>query len=241
MEQEARTTEYVPSAKGGRALPRLSLHEAALERLREMVLEGELPPGSRIPEKYLCDLLGISRTPLRSALKILANEGLIHLLPNRGAVVSEVTVSEVEDLFKVMTALEMLSGRLIAESITDAGIEEIQRMHEQMYAHYRARRRTEYFELNQQIHNRLTELARNSTLTDMYESLSAKVKRARYIANIRSARWDESAQEHESIMDALLSRDPERLSHELSEHMQHTGKAVVTALRKVLEKPSTML
>lgn len=218
----------------GQPLTRTSLHEIVVERLREMVMTGQLPPGSRVPERQLCEALGVSRTPLREALKVLASDGLVRLLPNRGAMVTEVTVQEVEDLFQVIAKLEVLSGSLLAERITEQGIAEIQSLHEQMLEHHRNRRRAEYFELNQLIHNRLTELAGNSTLTDIYQSLSTKLRRARYVANIQDARWDESAVEHTRMMEALVARDGERLAQELSEHMLRTGQTVVAALCSII-------
>lgn len=215
-------------------LKRLSLHEAVTDRLRDMVLEGELPPGSRIPEMRLCDEFGVSRTPLREALKVLANEGLVRLLPNRGAVVAEVTLAEVADLFEVMVGLEGLSGRLLAERISDDGIAEIRALHERMVGHHDARERTEYFHVNQQIHHRLTEIAGNTVLLDVYDNLSVKVRRARYLANMQVGRWDESLAEHERILDALTRRDGDELSREMSEHMRHTGDAVLQGLREIM-------
>lgn len=215
-------------------LARPSLHEIVVERLREMVMSGELPPGSRVPEKQLCETLGVSRTPLREALKVLANESLVHLLPNRGAMVSEVTVEEVEDLFQVMAKLEKLAGQLLAERICDKGLAELEHLHAQMLDHHHNRRRTEYFELNQLIHNRITELAGNSALTDIHQSISTKLRRARYVANIKNARWDESALEHSRMMEALVKRDGERLAQEMSEHVLRTGRTVVAALRKIM-------
>lgn len=216
-------------------LPRPSLHEMVVEHLRGMLMSGELPPGSRVPEKQLCDTLGVSRTPLREALKVLANEGLVRLLPNRGAVVTEVTVEEVADLFQVMAELEKLSGVLLAERVTDADIAELQALHALMLEHHDKRQRSEYFQLNQQIHNRLTELAGNSVLTDIYQSLSTKLRRARYVANIENARWDESAIEHSRIMAALAARDSRQLAEEMSGHTQRTGNTVIAALRRIMD------
>ena len=92
-----------------------------VERVRDLVLEGELAPGSRVPEKLLCEQFGISRTPLREALKVLASEGLLELLPNRGAVVTRLTARDVDEMFEVMGALEALSGELACGRMDDSG------------------------------------------------------------------------------------------------------------------------
>lgn len=211
-------------------LRRLSLYEVVAERLRTMVLEGELSPGSRISEKQLCEAFEVSRTPLREALKVLANEGIIELLPNRGARVTEVEPREVHDLFEVMAALEGLSGRLLASRASDAEIDEIRTLHERMVAHYRRQERREYFRLNQRIHRRLTEIAGNRVLLDQQEQLTLKITRARYAANLQLGRWDESMREHEAILAALEARDTEALATAMAEHMRHTGAAVLEGL-----------
>src|SRR5258705_12150710 len=99
-----------------------SLHGEILLRLRDYVVEGNIPEGARVPERQLCAMLGISRTPLREALKVLAAEGLIELLPNRGARVRQLSERDLEELFDVMAVLESLSGRLACEAITDTQI-----------------------------------------------------------------------------------------------------------------------
>lgn len=210
---------------------RLSLYEAVTERLREMVLEGELAPGSRISEKQLCEIFDVSRTPLREALKVLANEGLVELLPNRGAKVTEVTLREVVDLFEVMVVLEGLSGKLLVARATDADIEEIRGMHQRMIALYQRHERAEYFLLNQDIHRRLTEIAGNSVLLELESTLAVKITRARYMANMQMGRWDESASEHEQILEALEERDAQKLSTAMRLHMRKTGDAVIQGLQ----------
>lgn len=211
---------------------RLSLYEAVTQRLREMVLEGELAPGSRISEKQLCEIFDVSRTPLREALKVLANEGLVELLPNRGAKVTEVTLREVVDLFEVMVVLEGLSGELLVARASNADIAEIRTMHQRMIELYQRHERAEYFLLNQDIHRRLTEIAGNSVLLELETSLSVKITRARYMANMLMGRWDESASEHELIIEALEKRDAQALSAAMRMHMRKTGDAVIQRLQQ---------
>jgi len=210
---------------------RRSLHEDVAGQLREMVLEGQLAPGSRLPETRLCQVLGISRTPLREAFKVLAKEGLVRLLPHRGALVTDVTVEEVADLFEVMASLEQLVGRLAAQHATDNDIREIEELHRKMVQCYSRRRRKDYFRLNQTVHRRLAEIAGNSVLSEIHATLSDKVYRARALANRSLTRWKESVREHEAILNALRARDADCLGMELSDHVRCTGTIVLEALQ----------
>src|SRR5215469_3334869 len=127
-------SETIPAATADREDQ--SLHDEFLNRLRDHIVEGNIPDGGRIPERQLCEMLGISRTPLREALKVLAAEGLIELLPNRGARVRQLSQRDLEELFDVMAGLESLAGRLACEAITDEEITAIEQLHYEMYGHY---------------------------------------------------------------------------------------------------------
>src|SRR5215475_14975365 len=105
------------------------LHEETVAHVRAMLLEGEIPPGARIPERELCERLEISRTPLREALKVLAAEGLVQLLPHRGSRAAKLTDKDMRDLFEVCQGLEALAGELACERISEAGIAEVAAEH----------------------------------------------------------------------------------------------------------------
>src|SRR5467141_4969569 len=96
-----------------------SLHNEAVARIRDLIMEGRLEPGSKVLEKELCEMFGISRTPLREALKVLATEGLVVLFPNRGARVAQLTGKDMADLFQVMGALEGPAGELACPKLPD--------------------------------------------------------------------------------------------------------------------------
>src|SRR5258708_22993191 len=125
----------------------LTLHDGLLNRLRDLINQEDLAPGQKLAERVLCERLGISRTPLREALKVLAAEGLVELLPNRGARVTQLTLGDVRALFEVMGALEALAGELAASRIGDAELAEIEALHHQMRAHYLRAELPEYFRL----------------------------------------------------------------------------------------------
>src|ERR1044072_6954142 len=113
------------------------LHEDVVGRIRAILLDGEIPPGARIPERELCERLGISRTPLREALKVLAAEGPVQRLPPRGSRAAKLTDKDMRDLFEVCQGLEALAGELACERITDAEIDEIAAAQADMGGHYR--------------------------------------------------------------------------------------------------------
>ena len=201
------------------AIRRRSLHDELTERLRDLITSGELGPGEKIPEKRLCELFGVSRTPLREALKVLASEGTVTLRPNRGAVVTALTLKELEEAFPVMGALEALSGEIACRHITNQEIAAIRALHEKMVVHWRKAEIQPYFRLNQQIHEAILEATRNETLKAAYKSLAGRLMRARYVANMSPERWAKAVAEHEAILAALEARDGAQLSEILKAHL----------------------
>ncbi|HET8789725.1 MAG TPA: GntR family transcriptional regulator [Modicisalibacter sp.] len=203
-----------------------SLHEEAADRIRDQINEGKLVPGSRIPERQLCEQFGISRTPLREALKALAVEGLVELTQNRGAQVVKLDRADIASMFQVIGALEALAGELACACITDQELANVRALHYQMLVHYERRELPQYFHCNQQIHEAIIAAARNAPLTQVYESLSGRLQRARYLASTSQQRWDEAVHEHELILEALTARDGKRLARILREHLDHKFVAV---------------
>ncbi|MBR1221854.1 GntR family transcriptional regulator [Bradyrhizobium sp. U87765 SZCCT0131] len=211
----------------------VSLHGEVLSRLRDFIVEGNLEGGARIPERRLCEMFGVSRTPLREALKVLASEGLVDLLPNRGARVREFSVSDVTELFDVMGGLEALAGRLACERITEAEFAEIERLHHEMYGAYLKRDMHAYFHANQLIHQAIVAAARNSVLSAAYATYAGRIRRVRYSANLASKRdrWAEAMREHEAILDALGRRDGSELSEILFRHLRNKEAAALDHLK----------
>ena len=209
-----------------------TLHEGVASKLRELIFDGVLEGESRIPEKVLCERFGISRTPLREALKVLAREGLICLLPNRGARVNKITPQDIDEVFPVMGALEAVAGEAACQKITEEGIAEIRAFHYQMALHHTRGERLEYFQLNQLIHEKILEAAENPTLTQVYKGLSGRIRRARYIANIPQHRWDQAMHEHEKILEVLGARDGKKLGDLLKSHLLNKSEVVKETVRE---------
>src|SRR6202045_2570852 len=216
-----------------------SLHDEILARLRDYIVEGSIPDGGRVPERELCAMFGISRTPLREALKVLASEGLVDLLPNRGAWVRQLSERELGELFDVMGGLEGLAGRLACENITDEEIAEIERLHYEMYGFYLRRDMHGYFQINQRIHQKIVEASRNATLLAAYANCAARIRRIRYSANFarKRERWGEAMREHEMILDALRRRAGSELSDILFAHLRNKRTAAIAHL----SEPDTVL
>lgn len=212
-------------------LTRTTLHDELVTRLRNMIFAGELKGGDRVPEQRLCDMLGVSRTPLREALKVLGNEGLLDLLPNRGARVAVLSVDDIDEIFPVMAALEALSGELACARLTDDELAEIRALHYQMALHHTRRELQQYFALNQQIHETILRAAANPTLEAQYRSLAGRIRLARYRANMSEQRWDQAMREHEEMLSALQDRDGKRLSEVLHRHLENKRETVKQAIR----------
>jgi DNA-binding GntR family transcriptional regulator len=221
-----------PATSNGGDRTEASLHGEILLRLRDYVVEGNIAEGARVPERQLCEMLGISRTPLREALKVLAAEGLIELLPNRGARVRRLSERDIEELFDVMAGLESLAGRLACEAITDEEISAIERLHYEMYGHYLHRDMHGYFAVNQRIHESIVEAARNETLKTAYGNFAGRIRRVRYSANFarKRQRWAEAMREHEAILDALRRRAGSELADILFQHLRNKRTAAIEHL-----------
>lgn len=211
---------------------RSALHHDVVTALRQMIVEGRLKPGARVPEQQFCRSFGVSRTPLREALKILASEGLVELRPNRGSVVAPIYVDRIASVFEMMGALEELTGTLICARISNEEIEGLEQLHARMHAAHRSGDRAGYFELNQKIHCALVTAAKNVVLTATYTNFARKIQRARFQANYDRPRWDESLREHDAFMVALRRRDSDTLSRLLRQHSDRTGEAVLAHLRE---------
>ena len=207
-----------------------SRSQVAANRLRKMIVAGELAPGQRISEREIGEHLdGLSRTPLREAFKILAAEGLVTLSPNRGATVTALSMADVEDAIELLVGLEGLAAEPACERITDQEIAEIESLHRQMHEAYRAEQLMPYFELNQAIHQRIVDAAQNRALARIYATECARIRRYRYAGNRRHERWDRAVAEHDQILETLKLRNGSLLREMLRAH-HHNGWLVSRAL-----------
>lgn len=209
---------------------RHSLHGALTERLRDMIIEGRLLPGTRINEGPLGKALGVSRTPMREAIKFIASEGLIELIPGRGAVIKALSQRDVREMLEVLCGLETLAARIGCRAATPSQIGAIETLHRQMMQCYERRDRLEYYKLNQAIHTGIVQLADNIFLAAQHGAIQARLKRIRFLGNAAPAKWDTAVAEHAIIMSTLLARDADGLSAILTEHLIRTWDRVQDSL-----------
>lgn len=226
--EQALATE--PEAPDGAKVERVK------KRLREMILKGELAPGHPIRERQLSDQLGVSRTPMREALKMLAGENLVDLHPHRGATVAVLSRREVFEIVQVLAALEGTAAELACETMTEADIRELWALHYEMLA-YRARKdRLNYFDNNQAIHLGIVRATRNAVLIEHHRVLNARVYRLRFIAHQATQSWDTAVQQHEDIIRLLEARDAARAAPALRAHVF----SVWTRLSGILAEDGTI-
>ena len=213
------------------SIPRQVLHQEVATRLRQRIVEGLIAPGAKLNERELSELLNVSRTPLREAIKMLAAEGLVELLPNRGAVVATMSEQDVADTFDVIKGLEAQSGELAAQRITEPELAEIRALHYEMLAAFTRRDLSTYYRLNAQIHASINAAARNPVLTQTWRNVNARLQALRFRSNFDDAKWHRAVQEHERMVELLAERDAEGLRRLLVQHLEHKRDAVLELMR----------
>ncbi|MBY4896810.1 GntR family transcriptional regulator [Cupriavidus sp. AU9028] len=197
------------------------------ERLRQLIIDGTLVPGVWLNERELCERLQVSRTPLREAYRVLAADGLVQLLPKRGAQVVAMSPEEVADIFDVLAVLEGLTGRLAAERATDAELDGIAALHRSMRAAYRARDIGRYYEASMGTHLAVSAAAHNDALADTHRRLNLRVQNLRYRSNLDTASWRRAVAAHDAFVAALLARDAATVETLMREHALEKKAQVV--------------
>ena len=217
------------------SIPRQVLHQEVAVRLRQRIVEGLIEPGAKLNERELGESLRVSRTPLREAIRMLAAEGLVELLPHRGAVAASLSEQAVIDTFEVVAGLEGQGAALAAERITAAELAEIRALHYEMLAAHSRRDLSTYYRLNALIHTQLNLAARNPVLAETYRTVNARLQALRFRSNFDEKKWWRAVQEHERMVQMLAARDAPGLRALLVEHIEHKRDAVLE-----LMKPGTL-
>lgn len=182
-----------------------ALYEEVAELMRQKIFARELEPGSWIDELKLSEQLGISRTPMREALKVLAAEGLVTMKVRRGAYVTEVSDKDLRDVYHLLSLLESDAAGVVAQQATDEQLSELQALHQDLIV--AVDEREKFFQINEQFHLRLLELADNRWRMQMVHDLRKVMKLNRHNSLFKQGRLSDSLQEHQAIVDALLKRD----------------------------------
>jgi DNA-binding GntR family transcriptional regulator len=203
-----------------------SLHDEVAAQLRERIFAGELAPGMFLDEVRLAELLKISRTPLREALKVLTAEGLVRHEPRRGCFVNEVTEKDLDEIFPVLALLEGRCAHEAAQHATDADLATLEDLHQKLVKYAKAKRINEYYETNFAIHEAIIALADNRWLAMVIGDLRKIVKLARLQQLHAPGRLDQSLSEHLAVFAALKARDAEGAEAAMRTHLQRQRGAL---------------
>jgi DNA-binding GntR family transcriptional regulator len=212
------------------AIARSTLPQAAAERLRALIIEGVLAPGVRLNERELSEQLGVSRTPLREAFRLLAAEGMLLQLPNRGVQVVALSREDVRHAFEVMASLEGLAGELAAARVSDAELDDLKALQGELEKAHKRRDLPGYYRVNRAIHDRLNDIAGNPVLAQTYRTLNARLHALRFRSNLNGAKWDRAVAEHRSMLAALAARDGAALRDLLVRHLHAKLQVVLETM-----------
>jgi DNA-binding GntR family transcriptional regulator len=229
------------SSSRKRVIERQALPDELAGRLRDMITRGELQPGSRINTPRLCSRFGVSRTPLREALKILATEGLVQLMPNRSAIVQRVTDDVINELIPIIGALAALAGRIACARLDDHILAEFGAMHERLLHHLDQGDETSYMEVESSFLAMVFAVAGNETLTKFYETLTMKLQ-WQSACHHSMSEWKQTFEVHKQLLHALQLRDGELWALVLYRHVLHRAALLLRgtdapASRKGLRLP----
>ena len=194
--------------------------------MRSLIVQSQIKPGERVPELEISKDLGVSRTPIREALKVLASEGLVDLLPLRGAVVKTFSDKDASDMLEVMGLLEIFAAQKACQA-DQKKIDRVLAMHEKMKLLFAKGKRPEYFELNQKIHDELVEMSGNEPLMMVHSMLSKRMRSLRYSGNSTPDNWRGALEDHEEIATALGKRDMKAIKKAVNDHFTNTIQRVV--------------
>jgi DNA-binding GntR family transcriptional regulator len=203
------------------------LHMRAARHLREMIIDGRLRPWAPIDEKSMCEQFGTSRTPLREALKVLAAEGLIELLPRRGAVVAGISVKDLREKFAIVRVLEAHAASTICESASPEQIQALESIHRQLIAAHKKRNQPLYFELNEKFHRAVVAATGSKTLVDLHVSMVGHLRRARFTSMNAHTTAPDFVEDHQRIMRALSARKAEVAGKEFIKHQMAVERETI--------------
>ena len=196
-----------------------ALYEQVAEQLRQRIFQRELEPGSWIDELKIAEQMGISRTPLREAIKVLAAEGLVTMKVRRGAYVTEMSDKDLRDVYHLLALLESDAAAVVAERATVQQLQALQTLHEELERSVHDR--DQFFAVNERFHMQLLALADNRWRDHLVADLRKVMKLNRHNSLLKQGRIAESLQEHRTIMQALHARQPETARQALQAHFAH--------------------
>lgn len=211
-----------------------ALAERVANDIRDMVIRGVMRPGERIVERRLCVVLGVSRTPMREALKLLRQDGLVEINRNRGARVAPYGAEDATQLFEVIAALEGMAAAAFTRRADPVALAQLEALHQRMLALRLEQRLDDYFDVNSAIHDLIVAAANNAVLSESHRRLMLRARRGRYMAIMDSARWDHAVREHEALVAAIRAGSAVAAETIWREHLLNTGRAVAGVLADLM-------
>lgn len=206
----------------------VALYIQVADRLRTQIYHNELKPGDAIDELALCERYGISRTPMREALKVLNSEGLIELIPHKGSFVRRMDTAELDELFPVMAVLEGLCAREAVQNCGPEDLEKLDAMHEKLEQLAAKDEVDDYYEQNFVFHQAIQDLAGNHTLQRIIGDLRKVLRLARHAQLTIPGRLQASIEEHRKIMHAFHAHDPDLADANMKKHLLKQWKSLTT-------------
>jgi DNA-binding GntR family transcriptional regulator len=213
-----------------RRTPRPSLYQEIADIIRDRIVEGGLPAGGFIDEPTLALELGVSRTPVREALKVLAFEGLVDLFPNQGSYVAEITAEDARELIELLAQLEGFAGELACQRYSEEMLKSLTRTHEDMILAYHQGDKPIYFKLNQRIHDDIVAASGNKHLIEAHRRCTRRLRRIRYISNLQQTAWEQSVFDHEAMLEALTARSAAAVRQIMTNHAANIWETVRNSL-----------
>ena len=212
------------------------LREVVCESLREAIRNGVLKPGERIMEIQLAEELGVSRTPVREAIRKLELEGYVVMMPRRGTYVANMSIRDINEIFEIRTALESLSNGLAAEHITDEELEHLQRLLVIIGGYIKAGNIEKIVETDIEFHDLMYHAARNQRLVGIISNLRDQLTRFRTLSMSYPGRLEATLDEHRTIVEAIANGDRKAASKAAEQHMENSEKTLLKAMDEIKKK-----
>ncbi|MBW2709678.1 MAG: GntR family transcriptional regulator [Deltaproteobacteria bacterium] len=211
---------------------KVTYHVKIADMLRDMIMIGTLKEGDKVNEGELCETMGISKTPLREALRVLSVEGLIRLVPNRGAFVTQPTFEEIAEMFDVMSLLEGFCARAACEKMTSKDFSRLAKLHTKLEETFERHDQEGYIRINNQFHSFVREITGNRTLNQIDDGLRKKILLYRFQSLNLPGRFECSIREHRDLLEAFRQRDASRAETLMREHLQNQSQALGTLVEQ---------
>lgn len=213
------------------SITRDTLQQRVANSLRELLIQGALEPGTKLNERELCEQLGVSRTPLREAIRLLVSEGLVVLDPGRGAFTPVLSTIDISNTFELLGALEGLAGELAAQRISTEELTELAALQHEMQATFERHDLPGYYRLNARTHDLLSKAARNPVLRENWKQVNGRMHALRFRSNQDQEKWKKALDEHAQILTAMQKRDGAAARRLLEQHLLRKRDAVLDLLR----------